>query len=79
MATHSSIIAWRILWTEAPRGWQSKGLQESDTTEQLTHTHVLWGNPFLPSFLPPPFFFSTDYKGSKSRGVTQPELPESAN
>ena len=33
MATHSSIVAWRIPWTEEPGGLQSMGLQESDTTE----------------------------------------------
>ena len=27
MATHSSILAWRIPWTEAPDGLQSMGLQ----------------------------------------------------
>ena len=27
MATHSSILAWRIPWTEEPRGLQSKGSQ----------------------------------------------------
>ena len=27
MATHSSILAWRISWTEEPGGLQSKGLQ----------------------------------------------------
>ena len=36
MATHSSILAWRILWTEEPDRLQSMGLQESDMTEQLT-------------------------------------------
>ena len=35
MTTHSSILAWRIPWTEEPGGLQSMGLQESDTTEQL--------------------------------------------
>ena len=33
MATHSSIIAWRIPWTEEPGGLQSKGHKESDTTD----------------------------------------------
>ena len=33
MATHSSILAWRIPWTEEPGGLQSTGLQEVDTTE----------------------------------------------
>ena len=27
METHSSILAWRIPWTEEPGGLQSKGLQ----------------------------------------------------
>ena len=35
MATHSSILAWRIPWTEEPGGLQSKGRKESDTTERL--------------------------------------------
>ena len=26
-ATHSSILAWKISWTEEPGGLQSKGLQ----------------------------------------------------
>ena len=30
MATHSSIIVWRILWTEEPGGPQSLGHKESD-------------------------------------------------
>ena len=33
MATNSSILAWRISWTEEPRGLQSMGSQKSDTTE----------------------------------------------
>ena len=32
MAIHSSILAWKISWTEEPDGLQSMGLQESDTT-----------------------------------------------
>ena len=41
MAIHSSILAWRIPWTEKPRGLHSSwGRKESDTTEQLTHTHT---------------------------------------
>ena len=33
MATHSSILAWRIPGTEEPGGLLSVGLQESDTTK----------------------------------------------
>ena len=32
MATHSSILAWEIPWTEKPSGQQSMGLQTLDTT-----------------------------------------------
>ena len=32
MATHSSIPAWRIPWTEEPGGLQSMGSQEPDKT-----------------------------------------------
>ena len=31
MVTHSSILAWKILWTEEPSGLQSMGSQESQT------------------------------------------------
>ena len=33
MATHSSILAWRIPWTEEPGGYSPWGLKELDTTE----------------------------------------------
>ena len=32
MATHSSILAWKIPWTEEPGGLQSRVSQELDTT-----------------------------------------------
>ena len=31
MATHSSILAWEMPWTEEPGGLQSMGLQKSQT------------------------------------------------
>ena len=37
MATHSSILAWIIPWTEEPGGLQSIGLQRLDMTEQLAY------------------------------------------
>ena len=41
MATHSSILAWRIPWTEEPGGLSPWGHKESDMTEQLTqNTHL---------------------------------------
>ena len=38
MATHSSILAWRIPWMEELGGLQSTGCKELDTTERL-HFH----------------------------------------
>ena len=43
MATHSSIVAWEIPWTEEPGGLQSVGSQRLDTAEHVsTHTWA-WG------------------------------------
>ena len=33
MATHSSVLAWRIPWTEEPGGPPSMGCKELDTPE----------------------------------------------
>ena len=33
MATHSSVLAWKISWTEEPGGLESMMLQGSDTTD----------------------------------------------
>ena len=38
MATHSSILVWRIPWTEEPGGLQSMGSQRVDTAERLHFT-----------------------------------------
>jgi len=35
MATHSSILAWKIPWTEKPGGYSPWGRKELDTTERL--------------------------------------------
>ena len=40
MATHSSILAWRIPWTEEPGGLQFTGSQESDTNKRLKRERV---------------------------------------
>ena len=40
VATHSSILAWRIPWTEESAGLQSTGSQRSDMTEWLTHIQM---------------------------------------
>ena len=40
MATHSSMLAGRILWTEETGGLRSQSHKESDTTEVTEHTRT---------------------------------------
>ena len=38
MATHSTILTWKIPWTEEPGGLQSMGVtKESNATERAAH------------------------------------------
>ena len=40
MATHSSVLAWKVPWTEEPGGLHGVAKQ-SDMAEQITlHTHI---------------------------------------
>ena len=39
MTTRSSILAWKIIWTEEPGGLQSVGSQELDITRRLSNTN----------------------------------------
>ena len=40
MATHSSILTWKIPWTEESGGLQSKGSQTVRQAKSQTHTHT---------------------------------------
>ena len=45
MTTHSSILAWRIPWTEEPGGLQSRGRKKLDITEwpvRLNLNILMW-------------------------------------
>ena len=41
MTTHSSILAWKIPWTEKPGGLQSMGSQRVRLNRATEHTHIL--------------------------------------
>ena len=53
MATHSSILAWEIPWTEEPGGLQSMGSQRIGRTDCVcmqtihTHTHIYTQPPLM--------------------------------
>ena len=42
MATHSSILAWKISWTEKPGGLPPGGRKESDMTDRLPFHFTNW-------------------------------------
>ena len=45
MAIHSTILAWRLLWTEDPDGLQSWGHKELDTNKHAhTTLHFVMNN-----------------------------------
>ena len=64
MATHSSILAWGISWTEEPGGLQSMGLQR--VTKDWAHTHDF--ADFLAHF-----WCSWVYTCPSARGVVEME------
>ena len=41
MATHSSILAWKILWAEEPSGLLSMGSQESESAPRQNILHIM--------------------------------------
>ena len=50
MATHSSILAWRIPWIDEPDRLQAMGSQESDMTQQLnSNKHIMYHSSTLKS------------------------------
>ena len=82
MATHSSILAWRITWTEEPGKLQSRRVTKLNTTEQLTlslfsphipYTPCPLGSGFL-YFLPSPL---SSLSQSSAIPPRQPSLPPS--
>ena len=42
MATHSSILAWRIPWTEEPGKLQSRGSQIQTRLSDLAHSSTVF-------------------------------------
>ena len=57
MATHSSILAWRVLWTEEPGGLLSMGLQSRTRLKRLSMNACIGegnGNPLQYSCLESP-------------------------
>ena len=76
MATHSSILVWKIPWTEEPDGLQSMGLQRvghdwaTNTNTTQTNLQIQW-NPYENSnslwaeMEKPILKFTWNFKGTK--------------
>ena len=67
MATHSSVLAWRIPGTEEPAGYSPWGRRESDTTEHA-HTHTYTLGPDLTACVKPTVALSKTGSGC-SQGI----------
>ena len=48
MATHSSVLAWKILWTEEPGGLRSMGSQR--VKDDLVTKHSFWRKVWVGRF-----------------------------
>ena len=75
MATHSSILSWRIPWTEEPGGLCPQGRKESDMTERL---HLNYGggnedNGDFPQKIPGLYLYSP--AAGHHRPTPSPETP----
>ena len=70
MATHSSIIACRIPWTEEPGRIQSMGSKESDTTSWLNQ------NPVLLTIQRGSWVWNTKWLGGEGRALEMVPLRE---
>ena len=46
MAAHSSVLAWRIPWTEEPGGLQVLGVSQSQTRLKQLSMHAAGPQPF---------------------------------
>ena len=71
-ATHSSIFAWEIPWTEDPGRLQSMRLQGSDRTKRLNHHHSgmkqreIWGSTS---------WVLVGHQGTSQEAKTKPQPP----
>ena len=50
MATHSSILAWRIPGQRSLVGYSPRGCKELDMTEVTAHIHAWYLTPVIPAF-----------------------------
>jgi len=59
MATHSSILAWEILWAEEPSGRQSTSqrVECNIATKQQQQSSLVWLVSMISNFLGPLIFY----------------------
>ena len=65
MATHASILAWRIPWTEEPGGLQSMGVARSQT-RLSDFTFTLHFHALEEEWQPTPVFLPGESPGQRS-------------
>ena len=79
MATHSTILAWEISWTEEPGRLQSMGHKKSDTTNHSpTHMAYLGASPVAQTVKKLPAMQQTQEMRVQSLGQEDPLEEEMA-
>ena len=70
MATHTSILAWKILWTEEPSGLQSMGLERVGVTEHACMFTLRCGYRDVDTDMDSNIkhYFNDPYKGKNNLG-----------
>ena len=78
MATHSSILVWRIPWREELGGLQSMGLQSQTRLSDFTFTFMHWRGKWQPTpvFLPGEFQGWQNLVGCRLWGHTESDMTE---
>ena len=85
MATHSSILAWRIPWTEELVGFSPQGCKESDTADHIlltiqmhVHNITAWRRQWQPTpvFLPAESQGRGSLVGCRLWGRTESDMTE---
>ena len=69
MVTHSSILAWRILWTEEPGGLQSMGSQRVRHDRATSRIHSTRSHFLMP------WEEASDGEAEPQRCKTNPGVP----
>ena len=71
MATHSSILAWEVLWTEEPGGATARGVTKNAGYDLATKQETMGWQDFFPSIS----VAEVTHEGIGQESVFHPQVP----